>query len=191
MSPEQIADVGNEINRAYHAHLGDEAAAASTPLPQWLIEALNTALKDAPATATATAAATQQTPAAGMLAVRYIGHRPEYIDGAYGTKTHFIKGESRLVPADKAKLMLQHPDVYQPGEATSAPAAAPVALKKPDESDDPTQIQRDAIAAMNSKAAVAHFIKVHFNQDLDPSREKLVDLKNTAIGLIDRFGLGE
>ncbi len=117
------------------------------------------------------------------LSVKYIGKRPEYTDGTYGTKIHFIQGESRLVPMDKARLMLKHPDVYEPGEDDAPVAHVPVDTQEQDNAQD----MRDTIANMG-KDALGTYAKTHFKIDLD--KRKGVDALRTQVTqLVDKYGL--
>ena len=118
------------------------------------------------------------------VSVKYIGKRLEYTDGTYGTRIHFVQGESRLVPLDKARLMLKHPDVYAPGEADAPIAVMPEAKdKKPDEE---TQDMRDSIAIMD-KAALETYAKTNFRINID-KRKNVEALRAEVTGLVDRFG---
>jgi hypothetical protein len=118
--------------------------------------------------------------------IRYIGHRPTYKEGAYGTGIIFTKGKSEFVPADKAAQLLAHKDVYEPGDASECGAVQAVPVKK-DESDDPTQMARDAIA-ISGKEALEAYARVNFNVDLD-KRQPVEALRSQVTGLIDQFGV--
>lgn len=120
----------------------------------------------------------------GFTAVRYVGKRAEYTEGMYGTRLHFVQGESRMVPSDKARLLLKHPDQYAPGEMQKElPAPEP---ELPDENDE-VQILRDAVANMD-KDALAQYTKIHYNVDVD--KRKGVDfLRSQLTGLIDQYGV--
>ncbi len=118
------------------------------------------------------------------VSVKYIGKRPEYTDGTYGTRIRFLQGESRLVPLDKARLMLKHPDVYVPGEADAPIAVIPEqAVKKPDEE---SQDMRDAIAIMD-KAALEVYAKTTFRIEID-KRRSVETLRSQVTGLVDQYG---
>jgi hypothetical protein len=122
----------------------------------------------------------------GQIPVRYIGHRPTYKDGAYGTGIMFTKGKSEFVPADKAALLLTHKDVYEPGDASEC--GEPVIDKKAtDDSDDPVQMAHDAIA-ISGKEALEAYARVHFGVELD-RRHTVEALRTQVNGLIDQFGL--
>jgi len=125
-----------------------------------------------------------------LIPVKYVGHRPTYTDGTYGTRIVFTQGETLLVPAAKAKQMLRHPDVYVPGDLTEPAATAPIDAssqsKKSDE-DDQEQGVRDAVAAMD-KAALEQFAKTHFNVEID-KRKAVATLRAEVTGLIDQYGV--
>lgn len=116
------------------------------------------------------------------VSIKYIGPRPEYTDGVYGTRITWAKGESKMVPADKALAMLKHPDVYVPGEA-GAPTPKLPADKDP---EDNVQDLRDSIASM-SKEAVLTYAQTHFNMKLD-KRQSVEKLRTEATRLVDQYG---
>jgi hypothetical protein len=119
-----------------------------------------------------------------LVSVKYIGKRPEYTEGTYGTRIHFVQGESRMVPADKAKLMLRHADVYEPGDKD-----APVAevADSPVKEDDAVQDMRDAINIMG-KEALTDYAKTNFGTSLD-QRKGVDALRAKVTGLIDQYGV--
>lgn len=114
--------------------------------------------------------------------IKYIGARAEYTDGVYGTRISWARGESKMVPSDKAKLMLRHPDVYTEGDA-DAPTPKLPAEKDP---EDDVQDMRDSIANMN-KEAVLTYAQTHFNMKLD-RKQSVSDLRTAAIQLVDQYG---
>ena len=119
----------------------------------------------------------------GFLSVKYIGNRAEYTDGTFGTRIHFIQGESRLVPMDKARQMLKHPDVYVPGDEDAPVALVPVDTQEQDNAQD----MRDAIAVMG-KDALASYAGAHFKIDLD-KRKGVEALRAQVTQLVDQFGV--
>lgn len=135
------------------------------------------------------AAQLMATPGA-MLPVRYIGHRPTYIDGAYGTRIKFEKGQTQAVPQAIALKMYQHKDVYEPGDPLEATAVQlPPSKDKAKENEaEEMQIQRDALARM-SKTQLASYAKTHFRIDLD-SKLKVEDLRAKVTQLVDQYGIG-
>lgn len=135
----------------------------------------------------------------GFVAVKYIGRRDTYKDGAYGSGIVFAKGQTQMVPHATAVQMLRHPDVYVPGEAAPAAAAAtasePQAAKTKEQEEQERQQEeqrlqdaRDSINAMGEKDAVVAFVQTNFNQKLD-ARKGLDSLKAQAIQLVDQFGM--
>ena len=115
--------------------------------------------------------------------VKYIGKRPSYLDGTFGTRILFQYGESRNVPKDKALLMLKHPDVYVSGVADAPIAAVPAIQSEADN----TQDLRDSISAMNDKSALSDFTQIKYGIKLD-KRKPIEDLRIQAMGLIDQYG---
>lgn len=118
-----------------------------------------------------------------LLPVKYIGPREIYADGAFGSGILFVKGETRMVPADLARQMYAHTSVYVPG----APVSDLAVPKEPPSEEESVQDMRDSIATMN-KAAIKQFVKVHFNHDVD-QRQSLVSLRSQATSLVDQFGV--
>lgn len=119
-----------------------------------------------------------------MLSVRYIGKRAQYVDGAFGTRILFNQGESKMVPADKARLMLRHPDVYVPGKA-DAPIAV-VATATNQEAED-TQDLRDSVSAMSDKESLSFFAQSKYGIKLN-KRHSVESLRLEVLGLIDQYG---
>ena len=117
------------------------------------------------------------------VSIKYIGARPEYTDGTYGTRITWARGESKMVPADKAKSMLKHPDVYVIGD-DDAPTPK---LPAPKDPEDNVQDMRDSIAAM-SKEAVLTYAQTHFNMKLD-RKQSVSALRTAATMLVDQYGV--
>lgn len=115
----------------------------------------------------------------------YVGRRPVYRDGAYGSGIVFQQGETKLVPADLAAKLLRHPDVYVPGVEAGA---VPVELKEPvkQTQDESTQDLRDTIAFMD-KDALETFAKTNFKIDLD-KRKSVNALRQHVTQLVDQYG---
>lgn len=119
-----------------------------------------------------------------QISVKYIGHRPEYVDGAYGTRIHFVQGESQLVPAVVARKMLKHADVYVSGEP-EAPKAV-VTVEKVDKDEEDNQDVRDSFARMDKNALISH-AKVHYNVTLGKNMDVQV-MRSRLTGLFDQYG---
>lgn len=117
------------------------------------------------------------------VSVKYIGRRPFYVEGAYGTRITFMQGQSRLVPADKARLMLKHPDVYVPGTADAPIAVVPEVKAEGEDLQD----LRDSIAAISDKTALSDFTQAKYGIKLD-KRKPIEELRLQAIGLVDQYG---
>ena len=119
--------------------------------------------------------------------IKYIGRRPTYKDGTYGTGTEFVQGQTRPVETSKALLMLKHPDQYVLGEVedNQGDAEPEKEVKKDDE--DQRQHAVDAINAMPRKQQVIEYAKRNFNMEIPDG--KLYEMKSNVISLIDKFGL--
>lgn len=124
-----------------------------------------------------------------MIPVKYIGVRPTYREGAYGSGIFFERGQTVLIEDDDlARKLLRHPDVYVPGESEAATETAPKKeAKKVNEEEENTQNVRDSIATMN-KGALETFAKTNFRVDID-KRRSLADLRSEVTTLVDRFGV--
>lgn len=122
-----------------------------------------------------------------MTPIRYIGPRPEYTEGTYGSRLVFVSDEIKKVPDDLAAKLLKHPDVYElAGDAV--PDEVTVAQKPDvDDTEDLLQSARDAVANMN-KATLEEFAQTNFRIELN-KQSKLADLRLEVIGLIDQYGL--
>lgn len=126
----------------------------------------------------------------GYTPVRYIGKRPEYLENTYATGIRFKRGETQLVPSDKAALLLKHPDQYEPGAAGDAPKSVPenqVPKKDPPDTEDELQQARDLVANMDVEALKAYAQtnyqqKLHHNVGVEKARAAVTQL-------IDQFGL--
>lgn len=126
-----------------------------------------------------------------MTPIKYIGHRPFYREGAYGSGLAFTKGETLNVEDDAlAAKLLKHKDVYVRGDAEDASATvAPVKQAKQDDEEEQSQDARDAIAAMN-KSALETYAKTNFSVDLD-KRKSVESLRQEVIRMFDQFGVSE
>ena len=123
-----------------------------------------------------------------MTPIKYIGHRPTYREGCYGSGIVFTKDGVVNVDDDAlANKLLRHPDVYV--KADAAAEAEPVSVQKPesDATEDAAQDTRDAIMAMD-KAALSSYAKTHFSVDVD-QRKSVGNLRTQVVGLFDQFGV--
>lgn len=118
-----------------------------------------------------------------MTPIKYIGLRPHYRDGAFGTGIEFDQGQTQMVPDYEARLMLRHPSVYVLGDGPVVPGD-----EAPKQEDaDPDQDARDVVAAMD-KDALKAYAKTHYRVDLD-GRISVEKLRAKVIGMIDQFGV--
>lgn len=121
-----------------------------------------------------------------LTPIKYIGKRPTYIDGMYGTHTAFVQGETAMVDSDIAAKMLRHTDQYELGKVKGAAPAVEKTSEKPEKEDEATQDLRDQINAMD-KDALEAFAKNHFKIDLD-KRKSAASLRQHVTQLVDQFG---
>lgn len=125
--------------------------------------------------------------------VKYVGRRPFYEHGKYGT---WWADEVKEVDARLASDMIKHPDVFIKAAPGEKPTSA-VDLEADPAPDEDEQIQelRDEVLNMRRKADVVEFVKLNYNQyDItsemdDPRTTKLNDYKQKAVVLIDKYGL--
>ena len=124
--------------------------------------------------------------------VQYIGKRPEYNDGLYGTG-HWTKGQIKPVHDLTAAKMFKHRDQYAPVEDAPPETAEADVLGEPQKpTDEETaeqdlQAARDAVALMDKDTAI-NYAQVHFRQQLD-KRMSVENVRAKVIGLIDQYGL--
>lgn len=123
-----------------------------------------------------------------MIAIKYVGRRPRYREGAYGSGIEFTRGETVLVPDDLGVKLLRHPDVYARG-ADSEAASMHVAAEPDGMRDEEDSLQeiRDSIAMMD-KAALEMFAKTHFSVTLN-RRQRVDSLRQQVAGLVEQFGV--
>lgn len=129
-----------------------------------------------------------------MTPIKYVGHRPKYREGTYGSGIVFEHGAVIEVDDALAVKLLRHKDVYVRGDAAESVGKfelPPVDQKKKqaEEEEGKIQDQRDAIALMN-KEALELFVKTNFQIDID-RRKSVGALREQAINLIDQYGIAE
>jgi len=124
----------------------------------------------------------------------YIGPRPRMTDPLYGTGD-WQDGTVKTVPADVAKKMLKHQDVWVEKSAEMAEIAGiEVETVDPEPPTDDTENEesqkvRDAIVAMNSKQAISDFIAANYAGFKLDKRANLDVMKQEAIRMVDQFGV--
>jgi hypothetical protein len=123
-----------------------------------------------------------------MIAIKYIGPRPVYIEGTYGSKIIFQQGEVKQVPKELAYKLLKHADVY--AEVKDVPATVETVVVKEEEADpeeDNLQHYRDTVANLD-KESLETFAQTNFRVKLD-GRKSVDKLRSEVIQLIDQYGL--
>ncbi len=119
--------------------------------------------------------------------IKYVGKRPTYIDGMYGTHTAFVQGETVMVDSAIAAKMLRHPDQYKIGKAKGAAPAVEQPAEKPVKEDEATQDMRDQINIMD-KDSLKQMAWERYQQKFagNPSVETL---RAKVTQLVDQFGV--
>ena len=127
---------------------------------------------------------------AGKMPVRYIGKRETYRDGMYGTGIVWEKGQTQMVPENKARKLLRHTDQYEEGSVEDAGNPVVDEPQNNDETEEHEEATRNSIRQMTTKAPLVEFAKNNFKVDLaDIGKRKVADLQAECIGLIDQFGM--
>jgi hypothetical protein len=117
--------------------------------------------------------------------VQCISERPGHVDVIYGTGAWEFK-ETKDVPDDVAKKMLDHADVYAKPKTKSAAVAK--AVIAPVSKEDPLQEFYDSLAVMNTEQ-VKSFIETKFDLKLDMSKFKSEQsLRDHARMLVEQYG---
>jgi hypothetical protein len=124
-----------------------------------------------------------------MIPVKYIGHRPQYIEGKYGSKILFHQGETVLVPDNLAKKLLAHKDVYERGDDHDAVAAIIPEPNPNTEPDENVQAARDLIANMDTIEALAEYAATNFAGRKLDKRLTIPKMRTEVTRLIDLYGI--
>ena len=155
------------------------------------------------------AAASQDPNVAAAVAVQYIGRREEWRDSIYDTGLYFVQNQTRYLPAEVARKLLQHQDQFAMGEPEPE---VEMGLAKPKEptnelTDDTLDLLKkaqeskkveettlnevqDAIDSINrmDKAAIVNFAHEKYQQNLN-KKSNLDTLRQQATQLINQFGV--
>jgi len=124
-----------------------------------------------------------------MIPIRYIGYRKRYRDGAYGSGIEFEQGQTVCVPAELARKLLRHPDVYVRGEEASADCVAKVtAAIVTNRAEEDSAEMLEAIDTMDEET-LKQFAWTHFNIKTDKRRNP-EKLRQTLRMKIEQFGIG-
>ena len=141
---------------------------------------------------------------AGILVpVKYIGPRAEWYDRLYGTGLMFSSGQTRNLPADIARQLLRHGDLFekadQPafetadGEAVTVDDDTARLLEQGKQAEDAKHEQQvsiqdlyDQIDQMD-KSSLESFASTKYRIDLD-KRKSVDNLRTQVKQLVDQFG---
>ena len=127
----------------------------------------------------------------GKMPIRYIGPRPQYTDGAYGTYITWNKGETKLVPEAAAyKMLSNNKDLYEAGSMDEASEPLVDVPNKKEEEEEEIEDTRESIMQMTRKKPLVEFAQHNFQVKLDDSA-KVSDLQEKCIQLIDQYGMPE
>lgn len=165
------------------------------------------AIAPEPASTAAAAAPIKQAAtelANGFIAVTYMGRRDTFLDRLYGSKLEFRQGQTRALPPELARRLLNHADQFERAVIKFERAADPLPEAEPDDNTTSmlakAQLAKDEAAAKQldlqglydqvatmNKAALAHFAKVNYRQEIKPA-DTLASLRQQVIGFIDQYG---
>lgn len=130
-----------------------------------------------------------------VVPVKYIGRRPEFFDRIYGSGLFFDQGQTRLLPAELARKLLRHADLFERGEEDleaseddTAEILEEAARERDAQRIDQSVIQdlRDSVQSMD-KDALSQFAGTNYRQIID-RRRSVEALREEVLGFIDRFG---
>lgn len=134
------------------------------------------------------------------LDVQFIGAR-EWHDRLYGSGLAFAPGQVRRVPAELARRLLRHGDLFtEAGGGAAAPAAAEpaddtaeqlaAAASKQTQETDVERQRQDMIDTVNAmgKDALREFAQTNYRQNLD-KRQSVESMRAKVAGFIDQFGV--
>jgi len=165
------------------------------------------AIAPEPASTAAAAAPIKQAAtelANGFIAVTYMGRRDTFLDRLYGSKLEFRQGQTRALPPELARRLLNHADQFERAVIKFERAADPLPEAEPEDNTTSmlakAQLAKDEAAAKQldlqglydqvatmNKAALAHFAKVNYRQEIKPA-DTLASLRQQVIGFIDQYG---
>jgi hypothetical protein len=124
-----------------------------------------------------------------MTPIRYIGARPRYTEGTYGSRIEFVQGETVLVPDDLAEKLIKHADVYELGDDPDAAAAFIPEPNPNTEPDEAIQAARDLVANMDTIEALVDYAATNFAGRKLDKRQSIPKLRREVTRLIDLYGV--
>jgi hypothetical protein len=125
------------------------------------------------------------------MPVKYVGKRPTYSDGLFGTGT-WNKDEVKLISVSTARQMFNHPDVYIEGEEEESIDVIDIDEEKKEEDEEDQRLEdtRILVSQMTRKDTVKEFVATNYNGLKIPDDVvRLVDMKEFAVRQIDRYGI--
>lgn len=138
------------------------------------------------------------------IAVQYIGHRPQWDDRVYNTGLTFETEQIRTLPAEIARNLLNHADLFQQVQSDVEQVEAPADAQVDDDTanqleqgkqaqqekqDVQVQVQDlfDQIDRMDKKG-LAQFAKTNYRQELN-LRDNVPTLRSQVKQMVDQFGV--
>ena len=142
----------------------------------------------------------------GLVAVQYVGRKPEWRDALYNTGLYFVADQVRNLPAHTARQLLRHTDLFREAKVEVAPEPVePLAAKPPaddteaileaakeEQADTDRELQKvldlKQTVSFMDKDALKQFALTNYNQKLD-GRLSVEALREQTNQMIDQFGV--
>ena len=123
----------------------------------------------------------------GLVAVQYVGRKPEWRDALYNTGLYFVADQVRNLPAHTARQLLRHTDLFREAKVEVAPEP----VEEP-EADTDRELQKvldlKQTVSFMDKDALKQFALTNYNQKLD-GRLSVEALREQTAQMIDQFGV--
>lgn len=123
-----------------------------------------------------------------MVKIKYIGKREKYVEGTYGSKIEFTKGESVLIDGKLAAKLIKHKDQYIIDDSDDAGEVKEALAEEREIEEDDYQDERDSISNLDKKG-LSDFAGRNFAGTKLDGRKSVELLRTEVIGMIDRYGL--
>ena len=137
----------------------------------------------------------------GLVAVQYVGRKPEWRDALYNTGLYFAADQVRNLPAHIARQLLRHGDLFREAKVEVAPepveppaddTEAILEAAKEEQADTDRELQKvldlkQSISFMD-KDALKLFAQTNYGQKLD-GRLSVEALREQTNQMIDQFGV--
>ena len=141
------------------------------------------------------------------VAVEYIGPRAQWLERKYKSNLTFTVGQVRHLPADLARKLLRHADLFALAKHEPVePQDAGELIENREPEDDTAELLEKAAEAKQEaakeldnlqglrdqvmhmeKESLEHFARVNYRQELD-RRRSVAALREQVLGFIDQFG---